>query len=280
MRYLVAVSGGIDSVVLLDQLVAAGEHELIVAHFDHGIRTDSADDVRFVAGLAKKHGLPFESQRKELGSKASEDQARRCRYGFLRMMALKHRASIVTAHHADDVIETIAINLKRGTGWRGIAVMHAQDIVRPLLAMTKQDIRRYALRKRLEWVEDSTNYSDDYLRNQLRQRISLQLPTDVKEAVLATWRQQVALRVPIEHELAKFTRQEEYSRYYITSVDTPSAVELLRAAIVAKTRQSPTRPQLIRAIIAIKTARPHTAFEIGAGVQLKFSVRTFIVETP
>jgi tRNA(Ile)-lysidine synthase len=279
VRYLVAVSGGIDSVVLLDQLVASGDHELIVAHFDHGIRDDSADDARFVEGLAAHYGLEFMSKREELGAEASEELARRHRYDFLRAAAQECQATIVTAHHADDVIETIAINLQRGTGWRGIAVMHAQDIFRPLLAVTKQEIKEYAMKKHLEWVEDSTNYSDDYLRNRLRQRIARQLSSDMKEAVLAVWRRQIALRASIEQELTSFVSQEVYSRYYMTSVDEPSAIELLRAIVVAATKQSPTRPQLTRAILAIKTARPHTTFEIGAGVQLKFGVRTFIVET-
>lgn len=280
MRYLVGVSGGIDSVVLLDQLVSAGEHELIVAHFDHGIRTDSADDARFVAGLAEKYGLPFVMMREELGPQASEDQARRSRYDFLRAMAQKHQATIVTAHHADDTIETIAINLQRGTGWRGIAVMQSRSVVRPLLAITKTEVRQYALEKRLEWVEDSTNTSDVYLRNRLRHRLATDISPAQKEEIWAIWRNQLSLKAAIDHELEAFSGLDEFSRYYISQVDEQSAIELLRAAIVAKTKQSPTRPQLARAILAIKTARPHTVLEIGAGVQLKFSVRTFIVETP
>jgi tRNA(Ile)-lysidine synthase len=82
MKYLVAVSGGIDSVVLLHKLVAAGEHELVVAHFDHGIREDSAEDARFVKGLAEHYGLPFVMKREELGKTAGEEQARTRRYAF------------------------------------------------------------------------------------------------------------------------------------------------------------------------------------------------------
>jgi tRNA(Ile)-lysidine synthetase-like protein len=280
VRYLVAVSGGIDSVVLLDRLVASGEHELIVAHFDHGIRSDSADDAKFVEGLAAQYGLEYVSKREEMGINASEDQARRQRYGFLQAMAQKHQASIVTAHHADDVIETIAINITRGTGWRGAAVMQTAGILRPLLDMAKADIHQYALKKRLEWVEDSTNASDAYLRNRLRRRVAMQLSAGQKQAVLDIWRRQLVLKTAIDEELAAFSQQNEYSRYYISHVDEQSAVELLRAAIVTKTQVSPTRPQLARAIIAVKTARPRATFEIGAGVRLKFNLRTFIVETP
>lgn len=280
MRYLVAVSGGIDSVVLLDQLVAEGAHELVVAHFDHGIREDSADDARFVEGLAAQYGLSFVVRREELGRGASEELARRRRYGFLREMAQEHEAVIVTAHHADDVIETIAINIKRGTGWRGVAVMQTSGIVRPLLAMTKAEVRAYALEHQLEWVEDSTNASDKYLRNRLRHLFESQLTLAQKQSLLDVWQKQLELKTAIDDELAIFARQDEYSRYQLSFADDKSALELLRAAVVVKAGVSPTRPQLERAILAVKTARPHSTFEIGAGVKLLFSVRSFVVETP
>jgi tRNA(Ile)-lysidine synthetase-like protein len=280
VRYLVAVSGGIDSVVLLDQLVKSGEHDVIVAHFDHGIRSDSAADARFVEGLAAHHYLPFVTKREELGASASEELARRQRYAFLRTMAKKHDATIATAHHGDDVIETIAINIQRGTGWRGAAILQTSGIDRPLLLMTKVQIRDYALENRLEWVEDSTNNSDQYLRNRLRGRIASGSTSHQKQAVLAIWQRQLKLKDAINLETDNYASQDEFSRYYISHIDEQSAMELLRAAIVAKTDLSPTRPQLARAILAIKTARPHTAFELGGGVKLIFNVRTFIVETP
>ena len=280
MRYLVAVSGGIDSVVLLHQLAKSHEHELIVAHFDHGIRSDSADDARFVAGLAEQYGLRFVTRREELGPQASEEQARDRRYEFLRKMAQKYQAIILTAHHSDDIIETIAINIRRGTGWRGAAVMQTPGIIRPLRFVAKTDIRAYALKHRLEWVEDSTNASDEYLRNRLRQKIASGLSSGKKKAVLSIWQRQLALKTAIDKEVAMFCHQHEYSRYYLGQIDDQSAIELLRGVVMTKTNASPTRPQLSRALIAVKTARPHTTFEIGAGVQLKFKTRTFIVETP
>src|SRR5690606_22278428 len=143
MKYIVAVSGGVDSMVLLDMLVREGSHELIVAHFDHGIRADSHKDATFVQDVAKKYGLPFEKRREVLGEKASEALARERRYAFLRSVAARHEAKIVTAHHLDDVVETVAINITRGTGWRGLAVMDT-DIVRPLVDMEKKELVRYA----------------------------------------------------------------------------------------------------------------------------------------
>jgi tRNA(Ile)-lysidine synthetase-like protein len=280
MRYLVAVSGGIDSVVLLHQLVASGDHDLIVAHFDHGIRDDSADDARFVKGVAASYGLPFVMKREVLGAQASEERARHQRYAFLRTMAQQYQAIIVTAHHADDIIETIAINIQRGTGWRGAAVMQTPGILRPLLSMTKAQIRAYALEKRLEWVEDSTNGSDKYLRNRLRRLFAARLTFEHRGAIMDIWKRQLSLKDAVEDEVKSFAHQNEYSRYYLNQIDSQLAIELLRAVIVVKTKLSPTRPQLTRAVIAIKTARPGAIFEVGAGVRLKFYIRTFIVETP
>jgi tRNA(Ile)-lysidine synthase len=281
MKYLVGVSGGIDSVVLLDLLVHKGEHELIVAHFDHGIRPDSASDARFVRGLAEKYGLPFVTRREELGYAASEELARDRRYAFLREEATKAQATIVTAHHADDGIETVAINIIRGTGWRGLAVLEGSDILRPLLRRAKSDLRIYALVHRLEWVEDSTNAGAQYLRNRVRRAIASSLSPINRQAVLDVWQQQLLLRQDIDNELAAFMHEDStYSRYFFIMIDPVAAQELLRAAIFAKRKTSPTRPQMERALIAIKTAQANTKHEVGAGTILYFTARSFIVKTP
>jgi len=91
-KYVVAVSGGVDSAVLLDILSKKPGLDLIVAHFDHGIRDDSKSDAIFVANLAKEYNLPFETKREELGSDVSEEKARDRRYEFLRAVAKKHDA--------------------------------------------------------------------------------------------------------------------------------------------------------------------------------------------
>lgn len=280
MKYLVAVSGGVDSVVLLDKLVREGKHELVVAHFDHGIRDDSADDALFVEGLAALHSLPFVTERRELGKNASEAHARAHRYAFLRIQAKRLGAAIVTAHHADDILESIAINLSRGTGWRGLAVLDGEGMVRPLLSMTKADIRDYARARRLEWVEDSTNETDAYLRNRLRRKISAQLPEPSKRALLELRREQRQIKRAVDHELRRFIRPNgEYSRYFFTMIDDMAAGELLRFVVLAREATPPTRPQAARALIAVKTAAPGTSYQVGTGVSLRFSLRTLIVET-
>jgi tRNA(Ile)-lysidine synthase len=277
MRYLVAVSGGVDSVVLLHKLAGEASHELIVAHFDHGIRPESDADARFVQGLAASYKLAYETRREELGAQASEATARSRRYAFLYDMAKKHNAVVVTAHHGDDLIETIAINFKRGTGWRGLAVLDNPAIIRPLLPYSKSDMYEYAIKHRLEWVEDETNASDMYLRNRLRRLITSSLSQAARESIVMLWQQQVELkRTIIREEQALFHDKSSYSRYFFTHISSDVATELLRFL----TDQGITRPQAQRALHAIKTAQPGTVSELGAGIRLKCGSRDFSIQTP
>jgi tRNA(Ile)-lysidine synthase len=270
MKYIVAVSGGVDSMVLLDMMVRAGVGELIVAHFDHGIRPDSHLDAAFVKKIAQQHGLVFETRREVLGASASEALARERRYAFLRHVAKKHNAHIVTAHHLDDVVETVAINMTRGTGWRGLAALHS-NIRRPLIDMEKSDLITYAMKRNLPWREDSTNTSAVYLRNRLRRKTPL-LSLDQKRELRALHAHQRALRNEIAAEARRLVGEGPwYSRYFFTHVHPQVAVECLREM----THGALTRPQLARALHAIKVAKPNTTFEAGRGVRLYFSTRQF-----
>jgi tRNA(Ile)-lysidine synthase len=181
--YIVAVSGGVDSVVLLHLLAAVPDTKLTVAHFDHGIREDSAEDRRFVADLAKSYRLPFLYDRGDLGSDVGEASARDARYAFLRRARQAAGArAIVTAHHKDDVLETAVLNIIRGTGRRGLSSLQSMDgIRRPLLHVPKHEIVRYARDNQFLWREDSTNASDDYRRNYVRHKILPRFDADNRE---------------------------------------------------------------------------------------------------
>lgn len=279
MRYLVAVSGGVDSVVLLDKLAKLGDHYIIVAHFDHGIRAESAADARFVGELARRYDFPFVTKREELGPDASEDKARSRRYEFLRQAAQKHKALIATAHHKDDVVETIAINLQRGTGWRGLKVLAAKDVARPLIKLSKIEIYDYACQNRLEWVEDSTNASNKYLRNRLRQHTA-KLPKATRDELLKLRQRQTELAAEISKETGQLlSGGEAYNRHLFVHSDESSALELLRAVIKRRGHTPPTRPQLERALLAVKTARHGAKHSLGGKVSLHFTARSFIVRT-
>jgi tRNA(Ile)-lysidine synthase len=270
MKYIVAVSGGVDSVVLLDMLHAVGGNELIVAHFDHGIREDSHQDVAFVGDLAKKYGLKFETAREELGSSASEELARERRYAFLKAVAKKHQARIMTAHHLDDLVETVAINLTRGTGWRGLAALDA-PLTRPLIDTPKKKLIEYALERKLQWREDSTNASDAYLRNRIRKK-AVPLTEDDKRQLRALHAQQKLLRREIEAEAKKLVGEgPTYSRYFLTHLPYIVAMECLRVI----TKGALTRPQAARLLHAVKTARPGSRFEAKSGMTAQFTTRYF-----
>lgn len=271
-KYVLAVSGGVDSVVLLDVLSKISDLEIIVAHFDHGIRHDSSDDADFVQDLAKKYNLPYESKREELGESASEDLARNRRYEFLREVAKKHDAKLVTAHHADDVIETIAINLVRGTGWRGLAAMDS-DIVRPLTQTTKTEIVNYAKENNLTWHEDFTNQNDDYLRNKIR-RQTMPLDLDTKRQLLALWEEQKEIKNKIDREIKSLAEINSGDRYFFINVSQNEAIECLRYLTEGKL----TRPQLINCLYAIKTYANGKIYEAGNGVKFSFTYRNFTVE--
>lgn len=216
MKKILAVSGGIDSVVMLD-LVLKGlnrqrsnnriyhevnnskmiysSDEIIVAHFDHGIRTNSRDDAEFVKRLAEERGLKFITRRAELGEQASEAQAREARYEFLREVAGLDGV-IYVAHHLDDLVETVAINFLRGTGWRGLTGMNQSGVRRPLLEaevvfepMDKQAVFEYAAKRGLHYREDPTNSSDEYLRNRIR-HLTKELAYDIKLEIYQLWKSQ------------------------------------------------------------------------------------------
>lgn len=167
-KYVAAVSGGVDSVSLLDMLARRGGYELIVAHVDHGWRNDSPKDAKLVKALAAKNNALFETTK--LNNVKNEDTARAKRYEFFLKLQEKHKAEgVITAHHHNDYIETSIYNLLRGSGARGIvSPLSRQGILRPLINIQKDEIVRYAKSHNLEWREDTTNTDVSYRRNFIR----------------------------------------------------------------------------------------------------------------
>lgn len=185
-RYVVAVSGGVDSVVLLHLLTQQPGLELIVAHFNHGIREDSEEDEVLVAKLASYYNLPFVSERGHLGPNTSEAVAREARYSFLdRVLHDRDAVAIVTAHHEDDMLETAIINVLRGTGRKGLSSLKSHEhLLRPMLHVTKEQVYDYAKKNQLEWREDSTNQDEKYLRNYIRHSILAKFSPEQREQLL------------------------------------------------------------------------------------------------
>lgn len=208
-RYVVAVSGGVDSVALLHMLHSQSERDglkLLVAHLDHGIRGDSRVDRLLVQALAKSYGLPFVYHKINLGTGVSEAEARKARYDFLRHVRRSSASrGIITAHHQDDLLETAAINIIRGTGRKGLSSLKSsEDIVRPLLHISKQDLVDYARAKSLNWREDSTNQDRYYLRNRIRHDVLTRLNPDNRRKLLAHIQNLHNLNEQIDHEIINY----------------------------------------------------------------------------
>lgn len=267
--YVVAVSGGVDSVVLLDILSKQTDLKLVVAHFNHGIRKESESDAQFVHNLAKKYNLDFELGSAQLGQNASEEMARNARYDFLKKLRQNRKAlKIITAHHSDDIVETIIINLTRGTGWRGLSSLRTTaDIARPLLDFTKKDILKYAKQNNLQWVEDHTNQDLRYLRNEIRHKIVTKMNVKERQEFLDLYQSQSQLTDQIDEHTVKLTSDK---RHDFIMWPPSVSLEVLRSQLKL------TRPQARRVLMAIKTAKPGTKLEIDGDKSLKFTDKTIL----
>ncbi len=276
--YVVAVSGGVDSMVLLDLLRRLPGVKLVVAHYDHGIRPDAAADRRLVQQAAQAHGLPFVYDEGGLGAAASELAARRARYDFLHTVRLAARArAIITAHHQDDMLETAIINVIRGTGRRGLSSLRSRDrLVRPLLGYSKQDIRAYARAHRLEWREDSTNQDEKYLRNYVRRKILNKLSVKQQAQLLAhidTAKQlndqiDQLLQVQLHLQPAGHT----LDRQWFISLPHALAREVMAGWL--RTRGAPfDSKSLHRLVVAAKTYPPGKQTDVSKQTVLKVTKR-------
>lgn len=262
MKKLLAVSGGLDSMVLLHQFQDAPD--VLVAHFNHGTRPSAKTDQEFVRHWAKHYQKPFFTATAHLGEHVSEERARAARYQFLHQVAAEQTAEIYTAHHADDLIETVIINFLRGTGWRGLAPFYNPQVHRPLLSYSKNDLRRYAAEHKIIYREDPTNNEEHYLRNRVRAEVS-RLSPFLKTEVFGRAEDQLAIRHKIEQLLAELLQTDNfYQRAWFKNLEDTTALELLRA-ILAQNNISATRPQLHEFLSAIRTYAPGKQFNLPGG---------------
>lgn len=197
-KVIVGVSGGADSVALLDILHSL-KLECIVAHCNFHLRGEESNrDAFFVEELCQKYNLKYEridfdtEAYAEIHSISIEMAARELRYDWFEQIRVIHLADkIAVAHHRDDSVETILLNLIRGTGIRGLTGIAPQNgnIIRPLLCLTRSDILDYLKERGLNYVDDSTNNEDLYTRNKIRLKIIPLLETinpSVKDSIIRT----------------------------------------------------------------------------------------------
>jgi len=273
-RYVVAVSGGVDSMSLLDMLSKQSGLELIVAHFNHGIRQNAADDEKLVARTAKKLGLKFEVGHGGLGARASEEKARKARYDFLEKVRVNNKAKfIVTAHHQDDLIETAVINVLRGTGRLGLsAIKHNELIKRPLINTPKKQILAYAKANKIKWLEDSTNKDTRFLRNYIRAEVAPKLGEREREKLLKNIERVAKNKQELEYLVATMSQNilsnGQVDRSKFTALPLALANELVSYWLRSLSVRQFDRKTIQRLVTAIKTAHPNTETDVNNNLKL------------
>ena len=281
MKKVLAVSGGIDSITMLDIFASRfNNDDLVVATFDHGTRQSSKTDVEFVSKIAKSYGLRVYIGSEKLGENISEEKAREARYVFLRKIAFEEKGEIFTAHHLDDLIETTVINFLRGTGIRGLAGLSTLGIRRPFIdgffseIFDKRKILKYAAKNKLIFREDPTNSSDDYLRNRIRQKV-FDLNFETKQKIFELWKKQKADVFEIEKILENILPEnQKYERAWFFNLDEKISLEILREALM-RARISATRPQILEFLNAIKTYLPGKKFNLPSDRLVKINKKDF-----
>jgi tRNA(Ile)-lysidine synthase len=271
--------------VLLDMLRKLPNVKLVVAHFDHGIREDSTEDRRFVQQLAREHTVPFTFAEGKLGAGASEEQARRARYAFLQQVRKAAGArAIVMAHHQDDAIETAIINLLRGTGRRGLSSLRERDgIARPLLHLTKRQLRAYALAKRLTWREDSTNQDITYLRNYVRLRLLPRFTIAQRKQLLELITSMADTNRQLDAQIINYLHlQPEHKaldRKSFVHLPHKVAVEVIASWLRQQGIRNFDSKTLERLVIAAKTAKPGTVADVLQGYRIKIGRDGLVLHT-
>ena len=179
---VVAVSGGPDSMVLLNVLMDMRSKyifKIICAHVNHNVRKESEDEKVFLEQYCLKNNIIFEYMKiLEYNNNNFHNQARNIRYEFFDNVVKKYNSNyLLTAHHGDDLIETVLMRITRGSnlkGYSGFSIVSKKDdykILRPLVFLTKDEIKEYAIKNNIPFVVDKSNEKDYYKKNRYRKYI-------------------------------------------------------------------------------------------------------------
>ncbi len=226
-RVLVGVSGGIDSISLLEALFILQQEyhlKLFVSHYDHKIRKSSIEDALFVYKFCKERNIPFFYTACCVSVYAKKEKislemaGRELRYNLWYDLAKKYDfQKIALAHHLDDLIEEIFLKLIRGTGKRGLAgipIKREDLVVRPFLFFTKEEIKQFALKQKLSWKEDITNRDVRFLRNKIRHFLIPFLEENFSKKIKENIKKTVFI-IAEEEELIEELAQKEFEKVKI-----------------------------------------------------------------
>lgn len=249
-RCVIAFSGGLDSTVLLDACARGlGADRLVAAHVHHGLQPEADAWVEHCRLEASLRGVRFECLRLgpvEQGGEGLESWARRERYRVLWDLAIRERAAgLLTAHHADDLAETLLMRLARGTGLDGLAGALPESssgpqgipLVRPLLRLTRGELAEYARGHRLEWIDDPMNRDSAYRRVAFRDRV-LPVLSEVAPGAVHQLARAQGLLAQAAHELDELARADFERARIVSRFDEPPAIDRRGVASLSPFRQA------------------------------------------
>ena len=289
---VVALSGGADSVALLDILSRLHGYDLrlIATHLNHCLRGAEADaDQEFCRLLAARYGISFEARRIDILKMAGnsrlniEDAGRRARIDLFDKISTNYRAStVVLAHHADDQAETVLMRLLRGSGMSGLSGMayrNGRGYIRPLLDITRLEIEQYLRCCGLEWREDASNSDTAYLRNRIRHQL-LPLLEEYNPAIRSGLAATAAvirgdetlLRKVTEEEFRKSCRVEEgrvvFSVAHLAGLNSSLSRRLLRRSVmhIAGTLDGIWQRHIELVVQLTVSERPHSQVTLPHGM--------------
>ncbi|HLB09665.1 MAG TPA: tRNA lysidine(34) synthetase TilS, partial [Gemmatimonadaceae bacterium] len=289
-RVVLAVSGGRDSMSLLHAATSRARDTVVsVASFDHATGAHAAESIALVRSVAAGLDIEFVSERAAV-TKATEAEWRAQRWSFLRRVAHERGAQIATAHTRDDQIETVLMRVMRGSGARGLAALAAKSvaqdaIVRPLLAIGRDDLATYAADSGLPWVEDPGNARLDHLRNRVRHEILpalLRARPALASELLALGARAAALRAEvdafIDRELALELRNGAVlvARELMLQHDS-DALALLWPAIAARAGVTLDRRGTDRLVSFITKGRSGARIQLSGGFEAALHRGTIIL---
>lgn len=238
---VVGVSGGPDSMCLLELFKNyLPTKKIICAHVNHNIRKESIDEEEFVKDYCQKNNITFETITFDKG-KYSECELRKKRYQFFDSLINKYQAKyLATAHHGDDLIETIMMRLTRGSnlkGYAGIELISKRKnytILRPLLYLTKDEIIKYNEKYNIKYVTDKSNFKDDYTRNRYRHYVLPFLKKENKNVHLKylKFSNELLEYYNFVNEVVKDNIKEYYSNGIYNLVEFTSQNDLIKRKIL------------------------------------------------
>lgn len=266
MKKVLAISGGIDSMLMLSMCTYDPDtrESVVVAHYNHKMRPSADDDADFVEYWASSYDVPFFYEEAKPGEIKSEEQAREKRYDFLRRVAKEVGGEIWTAHHVNDLVESVAINIARGTGWRGLVPFSDKTVHRFFLEFThsKREIFDLADGNGVIFRQDPTNHESTYLRNRFREKLEKMDEDDLHVFFAECYWPQTQLKRRIDNIVDRLLPKDgHYERAWFKNMDDKVALEILRAGLL-RAGVSATRPQIMDFLQAIRTYKPGKKFNL------------------